>query len=99
MSMRDCRIRGCAVLLMLAAALAGWDRALADCDGTPQDAVYTLYRDSPLIPGQRTHVATFDSAEGEVYNRNNCLIARDLFVRQPGVLAQFWCERGRFKAT
>jgi hypothetical protein len=44
------------------------------------DAVtYTLYRNSPVIPDARLHVATFDSADGGQYNSENCQAARDLF--------------------
>lgn len=58
--------------------------------------VYTLYRSSTLTDA-RIHVATFDVAEGNNYNRDNCLTAADLFKKQPGVLVQYWCERGRFR--
>jgi hypothetical protein len=43
------------------------------------------------------HVATFDTADGEPYNSENCQAARDLFQQQPGVKTQFWCEKGRFR--
>jgi hypothetical protein len=60
-------MRACAVLVVLAAVLAG-ERALADCDQPPQEGVFTLYRDSPSFPGMRIHVATFDAVDGERYN-------------------------------
>ena len=44
------------------------------------DAVtYTLYRNSPVIPDARLHVATFDSGDGAQYNSGNCQAVRDLF--------------------
>jgi hypothetical protein len=62
------------------------------------DAVtYTLYRNSPVIPDARLHVATFDSGDGAQYNSENCQAARDLFQQQPGVQTTFWCEKGRFR--
>lgn len=67
--------------------------ALAGCNESP----YTLYRGSVTGP-MRIHVATFDSADGEEYNRENCQIAVDLFQRQPGVKVRYWCEKGRFRA-
>jgi hypothetical protein len=87
-----------AALLILAAALiGGCDLALADCDQPArQQAVSTLYRGS-VLPGERIHVATFDAAHGENYNRENCDIARRLFGSQPGVVVRYWCEPGRFK--
>lgn len=80
-------------LLIFGAVLAGSDRALAECDRPPPQGVYTLYRDS-VLPGERIHVATFDAAHGETYNRENCDTARRLFAGQPGVVVRYWCERG-----
>lgn len=60
-------------------------------------SVYTLYRNSPLDANMRIHVASFDTADGEAYNRENCEIAADLFKGQPGVVAKFWCEKGMFR--
>lgn len=36
--------------------------------------LYTLYRNSVTMGGEdmRLHVATFDSSDGERYNRENC---------------------------
>jgi hypothetical protein len=87
--------------------IAGALALLAACDnilpaGDDSKNVYTLYRGSPPIPPellgeeQRIHVATFDAAEREAYNRDNCEIARGLFSSQ-GVAVRYWCERGRFK--
>lgn len=63
----------------------------------PDYGIYTLYRESMTPQRQRIHVATFDAAEGENYNRENCSTARDLFANQPGVRVRYWCERGRFR--
>jgi hypothetical protein len=68
----------------------------------PSDHVYTLYRSSAGSSAAnarlRVHVATFDAADGDEYNRENCWIAADLFARQPGVTVRYWCEKGRFRA-
>jgi hypothetical protein len=45
----------------------------------------------------RIHVATFDSEDGEAYNRGNCEQAQLLFQAQPGVKTKSWCENGRFR--
>lgn len=58
---------------------------------------FTLYRNSPLDPAMRIHVATFDTSEGASYNDENCRLAADLFQAQDGVATRFWCEKGRFK--
>ena len=49
------------------------------------DATYTLYRNSVLDENARYHVATFDAAEAEKYNQENCTVAQELFQKQPGV--------------
>lgn len=54
--------------------------------------VYRLYRSSMAFKDARLHVATFDAEAGEEYNRENCEIARDLFMGQPGVMVRYWCE-------
>jgi hypothetical protein len=63
--------------------------------------MYTLYRTSAVEDQspkfQRTHVATFDAAGGEQYNRENCDIARTLFQAQPGIVVRYWCEKGRYR--
>lgn len=61
------------------------------------DAPYTLYRGSVASDVQRVHVATFDAADGETYNRENCATAAGLFKQQPGVTVRYWCEPGRYK--
>ncbi|MER2518965.1 MAG: hypothetical protein ABTR92_21665 [Candidatus Accumulibacter phosphatis] len=60
-------------------------------------ASFTLYRNSVLDENMRIHVATFDAAGGEAYNRGNCEQAQALFQAQPGVKTKFWCEKGRFR--
>ena len=61
--------------------------------GPPGDNSYILLRSSPANPQMRIHVATFDAAEGGDYNARNCAIAVNLFVDQPGVTVDYWCER------
>ncbi len=58
---------------------------------------YTLYRNSVTDENMRIHVASFDAAEEEAYNRGNCEQAQLLFQNQPGVKTKFWCEKGRFR--
>ena len=65
--------------------------------GCSDATVYTLYRNSVVIENARLHVATFDTADGEPYNSENCQAARDLFQQQPGVKTRFWCEKEDFR--
>ena len=58
---------------------------------------FTLYRNSALDPKMRVHVASFDTHNGEGYNKENCWLAADLFGRQVGVSVRFWCEKGSFR--
>lgn len=67
---------------------------LTACSGSES---YTLYRDSLMIQNARIHVATFDSADGEKVNQENCFLAAKLFQQQDGVQTKFWCEKGKFK--
>ena len=67
---------------------------LAACGGGADS--YTLYRNSVLDANMRVHVGTFDAADGEKYNSENCKVAADLFQRQDGVKTKFWCEKGSF---
>ena len=77
-------------------ALTALCSMLAACQG--QDAsTLTLYRSSVLSDGARIHVATFDAADGEAYNRENCDAAAGLFGGQSGTRTRFWCEKGRFR--
>lgn len=92
------RIAGIVFPAALALTLAGCDEIRANSDYD----VHTLYRSSWAGSEQerkeaRIHVATFDSSDGEKYNRENCGIAKELFQNQPGVTVQYWCETGRAK--
>ena len=74
--------------------------ALCACGGasSPSDAsIFVLYRNSVTDENMRLHVATFDAADGEGYNRGNCDQAKELFQTQPGVKTKFWCEKGRYR--
>jgi len=87
-----------ASVLMLAALMLS---------GCGDSGTYTLYRNSPVLPGLpnaspkpqdiRIHVATFDVADGASYNAENCRVASELFVKQPGVTVRYWCEKGRYR--
>jgi len=61
---------------------------------------YTLYRNSPMDPTFRLHIATFDSIEGyddRMYNYENCKRAQVAFEKDPVFAgAQFFCDVGRF---
>lgn len=72
---------------------------LASCTlaGAFEERTFTLYRNSVTDENMRIHVASFDAAEKEEYNRGNCEQAQILFQNQPGVKTKFWCEKGRFK--
>ena len=63
-------------------------------DRVPADEVYTLFRGSPVDKDHRYKIATFDAIHGESYNRENCIIARNLFSSQPGVTVDYWCHNG-----
>lgn len=56
-----------------------------------------MYRNSVIEPSMRIHVGTFDAADGEKYNAENCNFAATLFASQPGVTVRFWCEKGSYK--
>ena len=66
------------------------------CNQSESD-IYTLYRSSVTKEGMRIHVGTFDSSNGESYNRENCEISQELFQKQEGVKVKYWCEKGRYK--
>jgi len=61
------------------------------------ESTYTLYRNSITDENMRLHVATFDSSDGDAYNRENCAVAQKLFQAQPAVKTRFWCEKGRYR--
>ena len=69
---------------------------LLGCDAT-DGQIFVLYRNSFTDTNMRIHVATFDSTEGEPYNKGNCDQAQALFQAQPGVKTKFWCEKGKFR--
>lgn len=78
------------LLLLTQAALAQTSRS------------YTLYRSSVTIgsirgEAARVHIASFDTKEGEAYNKENCETAAGLFQRQPGVVVKYWCELGGYR--
>ena len=58
---------------------------------------FTLYRNSAIDRSMRIHVGTFNTADGEKYNTENCDLAATLFASQAGVTVRFWCESGIFK--
>jgi len=68
---------------------------IAGCDSG--NVTFTLYRNSVTDENMRIHVASFNAADGEAYNRGNCEQAQQLFQVQPGVKTKFWCEKGVFK--
>jgi hypothetical protein len=75
---------------------------------------HTLYRNSPLGPSDRIHVATFDSADKGTprfdlvpFNQGNCeFVAKVLNENLERIAAskngkpdaRFWCEPGRFRS-
>jgi hypothetical protein len=65
--------------------------------GSSDTDTFTLYRNSVTEENMRIHVAIFDAAEKEEYNRGNCEQAQVLFEGQAGVKVKFWCEKGRFR--
>lgn len=83
------------LLVPIAAALTTALLA-SSCKGSAEQ-VYTLYRGSPTGANVRIHVATFDAAEGEQYNKQNCNIAQGLFQKQVGVTVKYWCKKGYYK--
>ena len=68
---------------------------VSSCGGASD--TYTLYRSSVVLENARLHVASFDAADGERYNNENCQQAQELYQGQPGVKVKFWCEKGRFQ--
>lgn len=70
--------------------LIGCDKAL-----TSGNETYTLYRES--VVEERVHVATFDTKYGGEHNLKVCMITKDLFEADAGVIVKFWCEKGRYR--
>jgi hypothetical protein len=58
---------------------------------------FTLYRNSVTDENMRIHVATFNAADGEPYNKVNCEQAQQLFQAQTDVKTKFWCEKGSYR--
>lgn len=85
------RLRSPVLVACLALAATACSVGSSDTD------VFTLYRNSVTNENMRIHVATFDAAEKEEYNRGNCEQAQVLFQAQAGVKVKFWCEKGRYK--
>jgi len=81
---------------LIAGAAVAYIAALAGCGVSDGDA-FTLYRSSAITQDARMHVASFDTAEGDRYNDENCRAAQTLFQAQPDVKVRYWCEKGRFK--
>ena len=87
--------------IMRALAMVGATIVLTACTMS-DDKVFTLYRNSVTTGGDamHIHVATFDSSDGESFNRGNCEQAQILFQNQQNqqsVKTKFWCEKGRYK--
>jgi hypothetical protein len=80
-------------LLITVLAISG---IMLGCQVSDGDT-YTLYRSSPLDASMRIQIASFDSKDGEAYNKENCEIAEKLFENQPGVTVNYWCEKGRYR--
>ena len=70
---------------------------LVACSSSNNGEIFTLYRNSLTDSNMRIHVATFDSKDGETYNKGNCDQAQLYFQNQPEVNTKFWCEKGQFK--
>jgi hypothetical protein len=86
------------VALVIVTAVHGFIAALPILSaGKSPNNPYTLYRSSAVGGEMRIHVATFDAAERQDYNENNCEIARKLFSAQPAVGVKYWCERGQHR--
>lgn len=76
------------VALPMGASLGQTDKAAG---------AYTLYRNTPIDPSMRIHVATFDASDGARYNEDNCTISAKLFAAQLGVVVRYWCENGQYR--
>jgi len=63
------------------------------CGQPAPGTTYRLYRESPLAGVKPMHVASFDASDGDDCNRENCVIAQELFSKQPGVTVRYWCEK------
>lgn len=79
--------------------------SLSQCS---DNGAYTLYREGVGLPDMRNregvglpdmriHIATFNSNNGDKYNRENCQLASNLFSSQAGVTVRYWCEKGAYR--
>lgn len=83
-------------LLLIGAVLLGLAACTRPSSRVDRSGVYTLYRDSALDFGtpSRLRVATFDAADGDAYNRENCAAAGRVFQGRPNAMVRYWCEKG-----
>lgn len=65
---------------------------VASCGVFMAPGSYRLYRTSLVPSDPLVLVATFDSPQGEAFNRENCETARQLFQAQPGIVTRFVCH-------
>lgn len=71
---------------------------LADASfAATSERTYSLYCNSIMDESMRFQVATFDSTDGEAYNRENCEQASSLFKAQSGGKTKLWSESADFK--
>lgn len=90
------------MLAALPSTLTRWATSLAlvavvGCSPA-NDAVFTLYRNSPIDASMRIHVASFDTRDSAPnYNQENCTTVADVMQSQPRVTARYWCEKGRYR--
>lgn len=90
---------------LIAALSVGYFLVACDKTATPDNYVYTLYRNAPSDPAFRVHVATFDSKAyssgnemDEFFNKKNCERVQTMFQSQPDWAdVKFWCEKGPYK--
>ncbi len=77
---------------------------LAGC-GSKVSSNYVLYRNNPIFPDLRIHIATFDSSEESYegksndYNKYNCSLVKSLIKNfykkksKVGKDTKVWCEK------
>lgn len=81
------------IKVTIAALIAIVALSMGSLSGRPGGTWY-LMRTSPIID-DLVHVATFDANESGSYNKDNCLIAQQLFQNQPDVLTKFICTKSK----
>ena len=67
---------------------------------TTEENVFTLIRNNHVNPLIRVHIATFDTANGSVFNARHCQKAQEYFqkaAKELGSVEKLWCEKGYFK--